>query len=78
MNLVHSFASNTAVDASFQATPKSDGKLEAELGVVMVRKWSVCPAGLALPSAGAEGKETPSLTQELGHYLVLPLQGSKS
>lgn len=59
MNLVHYFASIAAMDVSFQATPKSNGKLEAELGVVMVSRWSICPAELALSSAGAGGKKHP-------------------
>lgn len=74
---VQYFANSTGIDDSFQASLKSAGKLVAELGIVttmaargpsVLEDW---PFQL-LPSAGAEGKETPSLPQELGHQLVCP------
>lgn len=77
MNLVQCFADSTGIDYSFQASLASAGKLVAELGVVtatarsgpsVLQDW---PFQL-LPSAGAEGKETPSLPQELSHQLVCP------
>ena len=77
MNLVQYFAYSTGIDDSFQASLKSAGKLVAELGVVTATAAS-SPSVLQdwpfqlLPSARAEGKETPSLPQELGHQLVCP------
>lgn len=54
---------------------KSSGMPVAELGVITAASGASLLQGWPfqlLPRAGAEGKETPSLPQELGHQFVCP------